>query len=301
MATAAGVSEFGVLLVTPAKPSSIAFLPASVLGGKPSTATLSLSGVAPIGGLTVQLRSLTPSVVSVPASVVVPAGKNVVTFVAGTTSVLQSAVVTVEATANGYTASGNLTVRPVIVSTVVLTPPTVEGGIASKGAVTLSDPAPTGGVTVTVSSSDPSVTVSPTSQVVALGKTAAAFTASTTAVGAAKSVTITVTANGVPVTTTLVVTPAAVASVTIAPATVISGSSATGTVKLAKAAVVDTSVALSVDAPAVASVPATVTVPKGALTATFAIGTTKQTVQKIVTVSATTGGKPVVGKVTVKP
>jgi hypothetical protein len=51
----------------------------------------------------------------------------------------------------------------------------------------------------------------------------------------------------------------------------------------------------------VATVPATVTVPKGALTATFAVGTSKQTIQKIVTVSATTGGKPVVGKVTVKP
>lgn len=135
----------------------------------------------------------------------------------------------------------------------------------------------------------------------ALGKTATAFTASTTAVGAAKSVTITVTANGVPDTTTLVVTPTAVASVTIAPATVISGNSATGTVKLAKAAVVDTTVTLSVDATTVVSVPATVTVPKGALSATFAIGTTKQTIQKIVTVSATTGGKPVVGKVTVKP
>jgi hypothetical protein len=239
--------------------------------------------------------------VSVPASVVVPAGKNVVTFVAGTTSVLQSAIVTVEATANGYTASGTLTVRPVIVSKVVLTPATVVGGIASKGAVTLSDPAPTGGVTVTFSSSDSSVTVSPASQVVALGKTAAAFTASTVAVGAAKSVTITVTANGVPVTTTLVVTPGAVASVTIAPATVISGNGATGTVKLAKAAAVDITVALSVDAPTVASVPATVIVPKGALTATFAVGTTKQTIQKIVTVSATTGGKPVVGKLTVKP
>ena len=301
VATAAGVSEFGVLLVTPAKPSSIAFLPGSVLGGKPSTATLTLSGVAPVGGLTVQLRSLTPSVVSVPATVVVPAGKNVVTFVAGSTSVLQSAVVTVEATANGYTASGTLTVRPVIVSKVVLTPPTVVGGIASKGAVTLSDPAPTGGVMVTVTSSDPSVTVSPASQVVALGKTAAAFTASTVAVGTAKSVTITVTANGVPVSTTLVVTPTAVASVTIAPATVISGSGATGTVKLAKAAAVDTTVSLSVDAPAVASVPASVVVLKGSLTATFAIGTTKQTVQKIVIVSATTGGKPVAGKLTVKP
>jgi hypothetical protein len=301
MATAAGVSEFGVLVVTPAKPSSIAFLPGSVLGGKPSTATLTLSGVAPVGGLTVQLRSLTPSVVSVPATVVVPAGKNVVTFVAGSTSVLQSAVVTVEATANGYTASGTLTVRPVIVSKVVLTPPTVVGGIASKGAVTLSDPAPTGGVTVTVTSSDPSVTISPASQVVALGKTAAAFTASTVAVGVAKSVTITVTANGVPVSTTLVVTPSAVASVTIAPATVISGNGATGTVKLAKAAAVDTTVSLSVDAPTVASVPASVVVLKGSLTATFAIGTTKQTIQKIVTVSATTGGKPVVGKLTVKP
>jgi hypothetical protein len=49
------------------------------------------------------------------------------------------------------------------------------------------------------------------------------------------------------------------------------------------------------------SVTITVTVPMGALSATFAIGTTKQTIQKIVTVSATSGGKPVVGKVTVKP
>jgi hypothetical protein len=51
----------------------------------------------------------------------------------------------------------------------------------------------------------------------------------------------------------------------------------------------------------VASVPASVVVLKGALTATFAIGTTKQTIQKVVIVSATTGGKPVMGKLTVKP
>jgi hypothetical protein len=55
--TVNGFTDRAQIVVTAPRPQSIAFAPASVLGGKPATGTLTLTGLAPVGGLTVQLAS----------------------------------------------------------------------------------------------------------------------------------------------------------------------------------------------------------------------------------------------------
>ena len=155
------------------RPLSIV-LPAGslVAPGLSRSIPLTLSDPAPAGGLEVGLSSGDPAVASVPASVVVPAGQTSINFTltgvaAGTTSV--------GATAAGHQAAS----LPVTVETVAigLGSPSVSSvsipkGMSRQYAVTLSRPAPQGGVTVNLGVSDPAVaTVSPTTVSIAQGET----------------------------------------------------------------------------------------------------------------------------------
>jgi hypothetical protein len=92
-----------------------------------------------------------------------------------------------------------------------------------------------------------------------------------------------------------------VSSLTVAPTTVVGGTSATGTVKLIVAPGIDTVVTLSSTNPTIAAVPTSVIVKKGSLTATFTVTTKKSAAQTVVTLSAVTGGAAKIVKLTVKP
>ncbi|WP_218017376.1 hypothetical protein, partial [Hydrogenophaga taeniospiralis] len=155
------------------RPLSIV-LPAGslVAPGLSRSIPLTLSDPAPAGGLEVALSSGDPAVASVPVSVVVPAGQTSINFTltgvaAGTTSVA--------ATAAGHQAAS----LPVTVETVAigLGSPSVSSvsipqGMSRKYAVTLSRPAPAGGVTVSLGVSNTAVaTISPTTVTIAQGET----------------------------------------------------------------------------------------------------------------------------------
>src|SRR5512137_3185410 len=75
-------------------------------------------------------------------------------------------------------------------SAVVVSPATVQGGVAATGTVTLTASAPTGGATVALTSSLGAATV-PASVTVAAGATSATFSVTTTEVAASASATIT--------------------------------------------------------------------------------------------------------------
>jgi hypothetical protein len=79
---------------------SLTFAPANVVGGNPTTATLTLNGPAPTGGYVVSITSgdahATP-----PATVTVPAGQTVVMFQIPTKAVTLRTVVNITATVNG--------------------------------------------------------------------------------------------------------------------------------------------------------------------------------------------------------
>ena len=91
----------------------------------------------------------------------------------------------------------------------------------------------------------------------------------------------------------------AVSSFALSSTSVKRGDKPLGTVKIAKASSVDVVVNLSSSNAAIASFPASITIPKGQLLATFQVTTTKPTITTSVSLSATTGGlaKSVVLKV----
>ena len=93
-------------------------------------------------------------------------------------------------------------------SAVGLNPTSVTGGSRSTGTVTLTGSAPSGGVVVSLSSSNANVAGVPASVTVAAGTSSASFTATTVAVSASTGVTVTAASGGVTRTATLTVNPA---------------------------------------------------------------------------------------------
>jgi len=190
--------------------SSLSLSPTSVTGGGTSQGTVTLSGAAPSGGAVVSLTSGNTAVATVPASVTVPAGATSANFTVTTVSVTANQSVTISATFGGVTKSATLTVTPPaagpVLSSLRLNPTSVKGGDSSTGTVTLSAPAPSGGTTVTLSTSNTSVATVPSSVTVAAGATSANFRVRTQQVRSNASVTISATQGGVTKTATLTVT-----------------------------------------------------------------------------------------------
>lgn len=185
-----GLAEIAVIgTIAPASQvNGLSVSPSSLIAGNPATGTVTLNGVAPSSGTVVTLSS-NNGAVTVPASVTVPGGATLVNFPLTTSPVNATTTVTVSATYGG-TQQAVMTVAPVAISSLAVSPTMVAGGAASStGTITLNGPAPTGGATVTLSSSLPAATV-PTSIVIPAGASTASFTISTTAVASTANVTI---------------------------------------------------------------------------------------------------------------
>jgi len=211
----AGVTKTASLTVNPAAPptptlTSLALSPTSVTGGNSSTGTVTLSGPAPSGGAQVALSSSNTSVATVPSSVTVAAGATSATFTVSTSTVTASTTVMISASYAGVTKAASLTVNPVpppppALSSLTLNPSTVIGGVqSSTGRVTLSAPAPAGGVTVILSSNSGTASV-PSSVFIPAGATSATFTVNTSIVLISTSANISATYNGTTRTATLTV------------------------------------------------------------------------------------------------
>src|SRR6266550_3440738 len=201
-----GVTRTASITVAPAPPppatlSSLTLSPTSVIGGtQSSTGTVTLSGAAPAGGATVALSS-SNGAARVPSSVTVAAGATSATFTVSTSAVAASTTVTISAAYGGVTRSASLTVAPAppppaTLSSLTLNPTNVIGGLqTSTGTVTLSAPAPAGGATVMLSSSNGAARV-PSSVTVVAGATRATFTVNTSIVLFSASATISASYNG---------------------------------------------------------------------------------------------------------
>lgn len=172
-----------------------------------------------------------------------------------------------------------------IVSSIQTYPNTVTGGSAAQGVLHLSEPAPAGGATVVLSANDSRgflrtvlpVTVPATVSVPA-GALSANFTVTTTPVAAQFPIALYATIGGVGAKATMAVDSVGgpkATSLMLDPLVVTGGNPSTGTVTLsAPAGAGGTVVPLLSSHPQHASVPASVTVPAGAKTATFPIVTT---------------------------
>lgn len=175
------------------------------------TGRVTLERGAPTGGTTIQLESANTALLTVPASVTVPAGATTTNFTitpkatVNDTNVIIYARHTVGTTT--WVKSMGFRVRARYITGLTVNPTTVKGGNSVAGRITISGPAPSNWVGVAVTSSNPTVVIVPTSVGVAPGQTAANFTIRTTAVTARTDVVITARHVGKTITTTLVVVP----------------------------------------------------------------------------------------------
>ena len=205
-----------------------------------------------------------------------------------------------------FTVSG--TAGQPTISDIAIDPSTVVGGAQATGMVNLYEAAPAGGLVARLAAfHDRSqgldrtrtlpVPVSvPEFVTIPAGALSASLPITTTAVSDVMGVSLIGTVNGVGNSGTMSVAPADAggptpSNVMVLPGTVTGGTPATGIVTLNQAAPTGGSVvALSSTHPAIASVPASVTVTAGSRTATFAVATAAPTTEIEVGITARAGG-----------
>lgn len=181
-----------------------------------------------------------------------------------------------------------------------LAPTAVVGPAPSMGTVVLTNPAPLGGVTVSLSSSNPSIASVPPTVTVPEGSLSTQFTVTTTAVPSQAVATIGASLNGTSASADLTVNPNGLTGITFNPPSVIGGNTSQGRVTIATPAPTGGSlVQLSSNNTAVAQVPGSVTIPAGQVTATFNITTIPTPNDATPTIKATLGTSTVQGQLTV--
>ncbi|MCE9558092.1 MAG: hypothetical protein K8R88_04005 [Armatimonadetes bacterium] len=206
--TVGGVQRTGTLLVKGIALSALSISPTSVLGGISATGTLTLDQNAPTGGFTVNLASSNPGIATVPATVTVPAGQKVVSFVVSTLAVATSQNITITATRGTFVQSASLSVNPSSVQSITFNPATVLGLQSTTATVTLNALAPAGGLTVSLAANRPEFVGFPSSVVVPAGTNSVTFTVTTTQVTRSVGVIFTATSIGnVTATGTLFIDP----------------------------------------------------------------------------------------------
>ena len=281
------------LTVQSVVPSGLTLSPSSVTGAISSpTGTVTLNGPAPSGGALVSLSSNNPAA-SVPANgMTIPAGATSATFAISTSAVATSTPVTISASYGGGSVSATLTVLAPVPSTLVISSTSVTGGTSSPtGMVTLNGPAPAGGAQVLLSTNNAAASV-PSSITVAAGATTGTFAIGTSAVATSTAVTISASFGGGTRTAILTVLPPAVSSLTLNPNSVVGGplGTSTGTVTLNGPAPAGGSQILLSSNNAAASVPASVTVPAGATSATFTVNTSIVIISTTANIAASCNG-----------
>ena len=270
----------------------------SVIGGATLQGTLGLipGWIAGAGGAVVALGSTNPALASVSNFVTIPQGANSTTYTVTTQPVTQVTKVSV-------LAARSMTLRFVLellppgsLQELSLSPSTVTGGQSSTGTVTLASPAPAGGVSVALSSHDTRWATVPASVTVPEGSSSTTFTVTTNSnnSGEGQFSIIKALAGGITRQQTINVNPAPpgpqLSSLSLNPTGVTGGSSSTGTVTLSgTVSACCAIVSLSSSNTALATVPASVNVPVGSTSATFAVTTTTVTSSTPVTITASRG------------
>jgi hypothetical protein len=187
--------------------SGVSANPSQVVGGNPSTGTVTMTSPAPTNGAVVSLSSASGAV-SVPVNVAVGQGASSANFGITTSAVGAQTLTSISASYGGVTRTTTFTVNPVgppALASLGVNPASVAGGTSAIGTVTLTAAAPGGGAQVTLVSSKASAASVPASVVVAAGKTSTTFAVTTTAAHRNNAVTLSASYGGVTTTAALTV------------------------------------------------------------------------------------------------
>jgi hypothetical protein len=207
-ATLAGISVPATLSVLPPALESITANSQEIVGGTSGTGTVTLTGVASSAGANVTLSSSNTSLLTVQSSVNI-AGATYGTFTINTKAVKSLTDVTITAKLGSVTKTYLVIIVPPDLLSYTLTNAIVSSTVVEPvhGTVTLDGPAPAGGVTVTLKSSDTSLVTVPVSVSIAAGSTSATFTVKQKATHVTTTVTLTASEGGSSKTATLTISP----------------------------------------------------------------------------------------------
>ena len=188
------------------------------------------------------------------------------------------------------------------IASLSLSPATVLGGNSVTGTVTLSGPAPTGGVLIDLSSSNTSAATVSGSVTVSAGETSATFTVVSLPVAATTSVTISATSGSSTKTAALTVQAPALVSLKLSPAGLIGGNSSVATATLnGLAPSSGVTITVSSNNPAIAAPAGNIVIAGGSSSGTTTITTQGVANSTAVKISATLGTVTKEATLTVKP
>ena len=267
---------------------SVGFNPSSVVGGVSSTGTVTISSPAPTAGLTIGLQCDVADA-TVPATVKIAAGATSANFSITTRAVATDRTAKITANLGTSSMTSPLAITaPKLVSN-QLNPSLVGAGQSSVATITISSPAPTGGLTIAMASNDASAAV-PATVTIAAGATTATATVTTLSSAVDHSATISATLNGATTSSVLTIKAMKVTALTVAPTSVLGGTTATATVTIAAAAPSGGTVVSVSLVGGSASAPSSVTVPAGATQTSFPVQTVAVSADQNVTLSASLNG-----------
>jgi hypothetical protein len=209
--TSATVGATGTFTLSLMGSVALTVTPDPVAGScRDAIGTIKLGTPAPAGGLIVALiHNLTAA--AMPATVTVPAGGTSKSVAITTTAVAANQTGTISAnwgSRYGVIGTDSLTIRPIQPLSLVLSPSSVNEGSSSTGTVTLECAAPSGGITLTLSSSKP-LKAQPASSTLTIpaGSPSATFQVDTFDISSTSTATIKATANGKTRSATLTINP----------------------------------------------------------------------------------------------
>lgn len=284
------VAVVGLSAATMAAAQSVAGIsikPSSVVGGVKATATVTLTKAAGVDGVSVRLASLSDYAM-VPQTVSVTSGSSSATFTITTSPVPTDTSAAVSATTGDVTKSASLTLKAPKITSLALSPTLVNGGASSTGTVKISSPAPAAGLPIMLASNQGAASAGD-SVVIEAGATSGTFTVTTVGVATKTVAKITASLNSTSIGVSLTINPPVISKLTLDPATVVGGSTSTGTVTLSGSAPGSGAVIKLTATGNNATVPVTVTIEGGATSGSFTITTKAVTTKTSSTIGAKFG------------
>jgi hypothetical protein len=149
-----GSVKSAILTVTPIQLNSITVPAGDKPAGTAFEGTVTLTGKAPTGGAKILLTVNNVNFLTVPASVTVSEGATSATFRAVTKGVAAPTTAYIYATLNSVRKAVALRIVPAKLISLVLSPSPVIGGRTVTGTATIDGPAPSGGLKITLTSSN---------------------------------------------------------------------------------------------------------------------------------------------------
>jgi len=268
--------------------------------GSVQTGTVTLQIPAPVDTV-VTLVSANPNVVNVPASITIPKGKVSENLPINLGGVTADTTVDLTATANTFSASTSISVRPLRLTKLTLSATPVLGGTALTGTVAIELPAPVGGLLIDLSSQKSYATV-PSTVLVPAGKTSVNFPINTTGISQTNETDINASTATNGVTAELTVRAPAITALKVTPS-INPGQTGLGTITLeAPAPTAGEEVWIVSSNTGVATAVSSIVIPAGATTATFVVtARAKPTAAStVITVSTPDSKKSVTVVVTTK-